>query len=117
MHRSLITLTAVLLGLLTPSCAHSPALTEDAKLNGLSSEELVARYGIPSHLDEYRMADAAGEFRTGLQKFFPMPGNREVRIRELTWDFTHSHLTAWFRHTNTEWVVFDSLCYQKGIQF
>ena len=117
MQRSLMSLTAVLLGVLIPGCAQTPALTVDANLNGLSEEELVTRYGNPPHCSEYRLGDAVGEFRTGLQSFFPMPQSRDVGLRELTWDFTNAHLTAWLHHTNAHWVVFDSLRYQTGIQF
>ena len=37
------------------------------------------------------MSQAAGEFRTGLQRYFPMPQSRDVRIRELTWGLPEHH--------------------------
>ena len=63
------------------------------------------------------MSQAAGEFRTGLQRYFPMQQSRDVRIREFTWDLPEHHITAWLHETTSLWVVFDSLRYQRGVQF
>jgi hypothetical protein len=98
-------------------CRHTPLTERVAGLDGLAEAQLVSRYGVPGHREEYPMSQAAGEFRTGLQHYFPMPRNRDVRIRELTWDLPQHHLTAWLRETNGQWFTFDSLRYQRGVQF
>jgi hypothetical protein len=113
-------LIAILLGsflCLLGSCSHPAPQARSAGLDGLSEPQLVNRFGAAQHQEEYLMENAVGEFRTGLQRFFPMPQSRGVRIRELTWDFPDQHITAWLHHTNSQWVTFDSLRYQKGVQF
>jgi hypothetical protein len=86
-------------------------------LDGQTVVQVIAKFGAPAEQHEYPMSEAAGEFRAGLEKYYPMPQNRDVRIQELTWESSRYFTTVWLHQINGQWFIFDSLRYGKHTQF
>lgn len=116
-----VSVCVIVLGiaLIFVGCAHQPpSLVERLdSLDGLTESQVMETFGAPNGSDDYAMSEAVGEFRTSLQKYHPMPESRDVQIRELTWDVSEHFVTAWLHQTNGQWLVFDSVKYDKGVMF
>ena len=90
-----------------------------ARLHGKSFAAVLKELGRPDYEDEFPMSQAYGEFRVELYNYYPreVPGNADVHIKELHWDYRRYHIAVWFHKVDGEWRVLDTCRWQEGVEF
>lgn len=102
-----------------PSLAtrHDLPLGSLKNLDGLTEAEVISRLGSPDTRYDFSMSRAQDESHTRLERFFPMPGNRDVVIREFNWNGSDFVTNVWFQQISNTWRVFDTRWYGMDVIF
>jgi len=84
-----------------------------------SAIEISSELGEPARKDSFKLRERQDEFRIELQNTYPLtdPRNRDVPVREWTWEEKDCNLTLWFHQVNEEWVVFETMKWNDGTEF
>ncbi len=86
-------------------------------IDGLSPEEIVAKYGPADRRETFPLSDTLLEYRYGLLEQFPHYRDTTVEIMEMFWNRSSPLFAVWFCRRGSEWVVVDNLRWSKRIQF
>ena len=90
------------------------------ELNGLTMGAVEARLGPAPKGGEMKIKDCAtSRALRFLLVYYPItePGNADVTIRALQWEFHACFLTVWFHQVNGEWGVLGTCRWHKDVQF
>jgi len=104
-------------------CAQSPSkeMADLANLHGLSLQEVTERLGSPAETQEYTIAEAPTKhWNHGiLFETYPKtdPQNRDIRIKELTWEDGDYVIKACFHSVDEEWVALAATRFHKDTRF
>ena len=93
--------------------------TKITDLHGQTDNEVFDRLGAPDHEYAFTMDEPLGEFQVELYNTYPpgSPDNKNVQIRECTWQHAHHRVTVWFHKPHNEWVALDSCRYGNDVVF
>jgi hypothetical protein len=94
-------------------------VTKAPRLRGRAEADVEKGLGPPARRETFRMAERQDEFRIELQNTYPLsdPKNRDVAIREWTWDRPGCHLTVWLHEVGGAWSVLDAVVWPEGTEF
>lgn len=86
--------------------------------HGLSEAEIKEKIGKAKQSEDFRLADRQDEFHIELQNTYPIESNADLQIREMTWEQDNEcNLTLWFHQKQNRWVVFESVLWDKTLEF
>ncbi|HLC28302.1 MAG TPA: hypothetical protein VJL07_02530 [Dehalococcoidia bacterium] len=84
-----------------------------------TATEVSSELGEPAKKDSFKLGERQDEFRIELQNTYPLtnPENRDVQVREWTWEEKDCNLTLWFHQVDEGWVVFETMKWNDGTEF
>jgi len=88
-------------------------------LRNAGGGRFAAELGEPAKKDSFKLGERQDEFRIELQNTYPLtnPENRDVQVREWTWEEKDCNLTLWFHQVDEGWVVFETMKWNDGTEF
>jgi hypothetical protein len=89
------------------------------KYAGRTFDQVVSDLGQPARTDSFKLGQALDEMRGPLQNTFPLdkPGNKDIEIKEATWEDGDYYLTVWFHKVDDAWVVIEGVRWHKNVRF
>lgn len=85
-----------------------------------SFKYVVEKLGPPSSEEEFNMEDALmTEFRGNLENLFPKNNveRKKILVKEALWKQGECNLTLWFKKSDKDWDVIDTLYWHKDTEF
>jgi len=87
--------------------------------HGKTEVEIIQALGQPDERHEVRPYEGLPEFYVEIHNTYPAgdPKSEGVVVRELRWNYARHHVSLFLHKPAGEWIVLDSVRWQKGVAF